>query len=188
MVLIIILGNVILFLVLYGSYTILKAQIKKRILFDISYLYRFKYTITPIVIGFFNVILFSFLSTEWLPIAFLILLIPVLTNIINAYRQRMGNREYLEVKEVIEKVIWSEINKQKISVVPESVHIRILDQKENGKKKIEIIMDVPSKSPKYFSIKRSVLNELKNKFQSAYVFDLLLNEAFKKKTKLILGI
>lgn len=182
----IVIGNFILLFLLFGAYNVLKAQLKKRMLFDVSLLYRFKYTIIPIIIGLFNVIFLSLFAIKWLPIAILVLVIPILNFVRMTFRNHKENMEFLKLKEAIEPVIQSEMNKQQLSINPGSIHIRILDEKEKGKKKIEIILDVPSKSPEYLSIKRSVLHEL-NHMNSTYVLDFLLNASFKKKTNFVLG-
>jgi hypothetical protein len=183
----IVIGNFILLFLLFSAYNVLKAQLKKRMLFDVSLLYRFKYTIIPTIVGLFNVIILSLFAIKWLPIAILVLAIPVLTFVRMTFRHRKEDREFLKLREAIEPIIQSEMNKKQLSIDPGSIHIRILDEKEKGKKKIEIILDVPSKSPEYLLIKRSVLNELNAHMNSTYVLDLLLNASLKKKNNLSFG-
>jgi hypothetical protein len=179
-------GNLTLFVLLLGYYLFLKKQLKKRIMYDVSYLYRFKYTITPLIVGIFNFIIFILFDRKLIPVSVFILLIPVLSHLLKYHYQRKQEKEYLILKDTIEPIVWEAINREKIFVEPGSLHIRLLDGKEKGKKKIEIVLNVPNKNPEYQSFKKNIVTELNRIIKTDYVLDLLLNIPFKKKVNLVI--
>ncbi|MFB6649308.1 hypothetical protein [Bacillus toyonensis] len=174
--------NIALFSLLAIIYFILRKRMGEHILFDISFLYKYLYLFSPILIFIVNIVYTFIFEKEGILYSFLPLSIPFFHFCYRAVLNMKNEKEYSELENVIIPLILGEFNKRNLGITSEQISIQILDPEERGTKKLlNIVLHITEKNPQIIDVKNIISRETKMMFQSRYITKVIVREPYKKK-------
>jgi len=180
----IVIVNLILFIILFKFFLTLKKQLKKSIMFDVSYLYFYKLTVIPVLLFIINfVILYFFYNELWI-YSFIPLLIPIYRYLYLLFTILITKSEYNSLEETIEPVILNEFTNRNLILNPNNISIRLKD-KINKKQELEIVINIEENYLFLDNIKMSIKKELELKLNTnnRYLLTVIIKLPYKKKDK-----
>lgn len=169
--------NLTLFILLTWSYVLVKKQLQKSIMFDVSILYLLKYTIFPVIVAVVNSIVLYIFFINWITLAVIPLAIPLIRGVIKGIKTFFDKNEYKSLEKIVVPIVLSEFKQKGFIIDIAQISIR-----PKQAKKLDIVVNIKEENKWVDIIEKSIENKIRLNLQSkGYLVQVILKSPYKKK-------